>query len=84
MSLNPTNKTALDAKTFDNGAPVADILQPGNRVELTVDTPANTAATNTTPFGFSTAAQANALVANVREIRAALIAVGILKDNVPN
>jgi len=43
-------------------------------------TPANTAATSTTPFGFSEA-QANALVANVREMRAALITHGIMADN---
>jgi hypothetical protein len=43
-------------------------------------TPANTAATSTTPFGFSEA-QANALVANVREMRAALIAQGIMAPN---
>jgi hypothetical protein len=43
-------------------------------------TPANTAATSSTPFGFSEA-QANALVANVREIRAALIAQGLMAAN---
>lgn len=43
-------------------------------------TPANTAATSTTPFGFSEA-QANALVANVREMREALIAQGLMEPN---
>lgn len=43
-------------------------------------TPADTAATSTTPFGFSEA-QANALVDNVREMRAALIAAGIMAPN---
>jgi hypothetical protein len=43
-------------------------------------TPADTAATSTTPFGYSEA-QANALVANVREIRAVLIARGIMANN---
>jgi hypothetical protein len=43
-------------------------------------TPAATAATSSTPFGFSEA-QANALVANVREIRAVLIAQGIMASN---
>ena len=83
MSLNPTNKPALDAKTLDNGAPIAEILQPENRIELTVNTPADTAATSTTPFGFSQA-QANALIANVRELRAGLIALGLFKDDTAN
>lgn len=43
-------------------------------------TPADTAATNSTPYGYSQA-QANALVANVREMRAALIAAGIMAPN---
>jgi hypothetical protein len=84
MSLNPTNKPALDAKTLDNGTPMAEILNPDNQVELTVAAPAATGATNTTPFGFTTAAQANALVNNVIEIRAALITLGLLKDDVAN
>lgn len=43
-------------------------------------TPANTGATSSTPFGFSEA-QANALVANVREMRAVLIAQGLMAAN---
>ena len=43
-------------------------------------TPAATAATSTTPFGFSEA-QANALVENVREMRAVLIAQGLMASN---
>jgi hypothetical protein len=43
-------------------------------------TPANTAATSSTPFGFSEA-QANALVANVRDMRTQLIAAGIMAAN---
>jgi UDP-N-acetyl-D-mannosaminuronic acid transferase (WecB/TagA/CpsF family) len=39
---------------------------------------ATTAATSTTPHGFAEA-QANALVALVNELRAALVAVGIIK-----
>jgi hypothetical protein len=47
---------------------------------FTGNTPANTAATNSTPYGFSQA-QADALVANVREMRAQLIAAGIMASN---
>lgn len=43
-------------------------------------TPANTAATNSTPYGFSQA-QADALLANVREMRTQLIAAGIMAPN---
>jgi hypothetical protein len=44
-------------------------------------TPAATGATNTTPYGFTGATQADALVTNVREMRAALIAAGIMAAN---
>jgi len=40
--------------------------------------PAATAATNTTPYGFTTAAQADAIRANVNEMRAVLIAKGFM------
>lgn len=42
--------------------------------------PADTAATSSTPYGFAQA-QADALVANVREIRAALITHGLMAAN---
>lgn len=44
-------------------------------------TPANTAATNSSPYGYAGATQADAVVANVREIRAALIAAGLMASN---
>ncbi len=40
-----------------------------------------TAATQTTPFGFATGAQADALVALVNELRAALVEKGIIKGS---
>jgi hypothetical protein len=52
----------------------------GAAIAFTGATPADTAATSTTPFGFAEA-QANALLANVREMRAALIAHGIMATN---
>lgn len=38
-----------------------------------------TAATSTTPFGFGTAAQADAVVTLVNELRAAMVALGLIK-----
>lgn len=42
---------------------------------------ATTAATSATPFGYTTAAQADAIVTLVNELRAALVAVGIIKGS---
>ncbi len=42
---------------------------------------ATTAATTTSPYGFSTLTQANAVVTLVNEIRAALVAYGIMKGS---
>jgi UDP-N-acetyl-D-mannosaminuronic acid transferase (WecB/TagA/CpsF family) len=42
---------------------------------------ATTGATNVTPYGFTTAAQANAIVTLLNEIRAALVEKGILKGS---
>lgn len=40
-----------------------------------------TAATTSTPYGFSTAAQADAIVTLVNELRATLIAYGLIKGS---
>jgi len=40
-----------------------------------------TAATTTTPYGFSTSTQADAIVTLVNELRATLIACGIIKGS---
>lgn len=53
--------------------PMPRLVQVGTA--FTVATPAATAATNSTPFGFSEA-QANAILTNVREMRAFLVAMG--------
>lgn len=42
---------------------------------------ATTGATNTTPYGYSTSAQANAIVTLVNEIRATLVEKGIMKGS---
>lgn len=42
---------------------------------------ATTGATNSSPYGFTTAAQADAIVALVNEMRAALVAKGLIKGS---
>ena len=42
---------------------------------------ATTGATDTSPFGYTSAAQANAIVALVNELRAALVAKGLIKGS---
>ena len=66
--------TATDEKlAFHNSTPV---VQRVGAAQVAV---ANTGATNTTPFGYTTAAQANAIVTLLNEIRAALVEKGIIK-----
>ena len=43
---------------------------------------ATTPATQTSPYGYATAAQADAIVTLVNELRAALVAVGLIKGSV--
>ncbi len=45
---------------------------------FTGSAPAATGATNSSPYGFTTAAQADALIASVREMRTQLIALGLM------
>lgn len=40
-----------------------------------------TAATSTTPYGFGSAAQADAIVTLVNELRAAMVALGLIKGS---
>jgi hypothetical protein len=80
----PSNLPAETAKKVSNGASEGTkLLQTNEQTELTSDTPAATAATSSSPFGY-TEAQANAILTNVREMRAALIAAGIVKDDTAN
>lgn len=82
-NANPSNIPANTLKRVSNGTGDFKLLQDDEQFELTSNTPAATGATSTTPFGFAEA-QANAIVANVREMRAAMIAAGICKDATPN
>lgn len=60
---------------FHNSTPVA---QRAGAAQAAV---AATAATSVTPFGFTTAAQADALVTLVNELRAALVEKGLIKGS---
>jgi hypothetical protein len=82
-NANPSNLDAVTRGILDPGNIVA-ILQEANRVELTNNSPIATATTTSTPYGFATADQGDDLVACVREMRAALITLGLLKDGTAN
>lgn len=88
------NSPAVVSKTIDNGADGYVIGANANsKVSLYGATPvaqrssaaqaavATTGATNTTPYGFTTAAQADAIVTLVNELRAALVALGAIKGS---
>ena len=55
---------------------VTPVVQPASANQAEV---ATTAATDSTPWGFSTQAQADSIVTLLNEIRSALVAVGIIK-----
>lgn len=57
---------------------VTPVAQRANAAQAAV---ATTAATNTTPYGFSTAAQADSLVSRINEIRTVLVNVGLMKGS---
>lgn len=54
------------------------IVQPTSASEAAV---ATTGATTTTPYGFSTSTQANAIVTLVNQLRADLVALGLIKGS---
>lgn len=60
---------------FYGATPVA---QPTSSGEAAVTT---TAATTSTPYGFSTSTQANAIVTLVNQLRADLVTLGIIKGS---
>ena len=55
---------------------VTPIAQRAGAVQAAVTT---TAATTTTPFGYSTSTQANEVVTLLNELRAAMVAIGVIK-----
>lgn len=60
---------------FWNATP---IVQPASASQAAVGV---TAATSTTPFGYTTQAQADGIVTLLNEIRAALVAAGLIKGS---
>lgn len=58
---------------FHNSTPVIQRVGAAQAAVVT------TAATNVTPFGYATAAQADAIVALVNELRAAVVEKGLIK-----
>lgn len=70
IGVSPNDKIAF------HGMPA--VSQRTNAAQAAVVT---TAATNTTPYGFTTLAQANALVTLVNEMRAALVEKGFIKGS---
>ena len=94
---NVLGRSAGATRAFFGAAPVA---QPASANQAVVAATvgaavATTGATNTTPYGFTTAAQADALVARVNElktlseaekvllneVRAALVSLGLIKGS---
>ena len=67
--------SATDTIAFYGATPVA---QRTNASQAAVTT---TASTSTSPVGYSTTTQANAIVTLVNELRAALVAVGLIKGS---
>lgn len=75
---NPSNAfPSSPPKVFDDGAG-AVFLQPKNMTVYTGGTVVTTAATSTTPFGFTTAAQANAAIAAINALYAGCLSAGII------
>lgn len=54
------------------------VVQPSGASQAAV---AVTASTNVTPFGFTTAAQADAIITLLNEIRSVLVAEGLMKGS---
>lgn len=68
-------RSAADKLSFHGATPVA---QRAGSAQAAV---ATTAPTNTTPYGYSTSAQAAAIVTLVNELRAACVEKGIIKGS---
>lgn len=57
------------------------VVPTAMRASSAQDAVTTTAATSTTPYGFATKAQADALVTLVNELRAAMVAKGLIKGS---
>jgi hypothetical protein len=70
-----TNAPASHTTTLAGGG----VVPMGMRSGVAQAAVTTTGATSTTPYGFATAAQADAIVTLVNEIRATLMAAGMIK-----
>jgi len=70
---------SLDSHSTTIYGPLSGTKPIGMRAGADQAAVTTTAATSTTPYGFGAATQADAIVTLVNEIRAALVAVGIIK-----
>lgn len=77
LTANPADGIVLGNSTSDKISfyGVAPVAQRSGAVQAAVTT---TAATTTTPFGFSTSTQANGVVTLLNEIRATLVQNGMM------
>ncbi len=75
--MSSSNSPATNETTLAGGG-IAPVGMRSGSAQAAVTTDA---ATSTTPYGFSTAAQADAIVTLVNEMRAALIAVKVIKGS---
>jgi hypothetical protein len=66
------------ALVFEQLFALADTIKPASAAQAAVIT---TAATNSSPWGFATQAQADAIVTLLNEIRSVLVAEGLMKGS---
>lgn len=76
-----SNTNTPNVETSVQYGPLSGTLPVGMRASSSQAAVTTTAATSTTPYGFSTSAQADAIVTLVNEIRASLVACGIIKGS---
>lgn len=79
-SLGYPDGTTIGEATTDKVSfyGVTPVVQPSSASQAAV---ATTAATATTPWGFTTSTQANAIVTLVNQIRSDLVTLGLLKGS---
>lgn len=75
--MSSSNSPAVNETTIASGG----TFPIGMRASSAQAAVVTTAATSTTPYGFETAAQANAIVTLVNELRAALVGAGVIKGS---
>lgn len=69
----------MDSFTTTILGPLSGTVPIGMRAGAAQAAVTTTAATSTTPYGFATAAQADSIVTLANELRAALVAIKVIK-----